>query len=138
MATLTVTVVRPVAVIEQITGPAGEALTAGQWARLNTSTGKIELGKATTLAEAADGGIALSAAAVGSPVTLVTQGLVDLGDALGDLAYGATVFLSDTDGTLADATGTQTKKVGTVVPAWGSTTADKLLRVAQDTAFTPA
>lgn len=138
MANLTVTKCRPVQVIDQMTGPAVEAITAGQWVRLDASTGKIALGNATSAAEGNQGGIALHAAAIGEAVTVVRQGLVDLGDALGDLSYGALVYLSDTDGTLADATSTKTKVVGQVASAWGNTTADKLLRVQQAEVFTPA
>ena len=138
MATLTVAYCRPVQVIDQMTGPAVEAITVGQWVRLDPSTGKIALGKATTEAEAAQGGIALHAAAIGDTVTVVRQGLVDLGEALAGMNHGALVYLSDTDGTLADATGTVTKVVGEVAPGWGGTTADKLLRIGQAQAFTPA
>ena len=69
---------------------------------------------------------------------MVRQGLVDVGDAMSSMNYGALVYLSDTDGTLADATGTTTKVVGQVASGWGSTTADKLLRVQQAEVFTPA
>lgn len=138
MATLTVSYCRPVQVIDQMTGPAVEAITVGQWVRIDPSTGKIALGNATTEAEAAQGGIALHAAAAGEAVTVLRQGLVDIGDAMSSMNYGALVYLSDTDGTLADATGTTTKVVGEVASAWGSTTADKLLRVQQAEVFTPA
>lgn len=128
--TITATDVAPILTIEQFTGPSAEAINAGQYARLNTTTGKIELGNASSVAEARDGGIAITTAEVaGQPVTVVRQGIVDLGAALDSLAYDADVYLSDTDGTLADAAGTVAKRVGTVVPAWGQTTADKALRV---------
>ena len=39
MANLTITVIRPVEVREKFTGPAGEAVVAGQYVRLNTTTG---------------------------------------------------------------------------------------------------
>lgn len=132
MADLTITAadVAPVFVIEQFTGPAAEAIAAGQYVRFNTTNGKVELGKATTAAEARDGGIAITTAtAAGDPVTAVRSGCVDLGDALAALNYDADVYLSDTDGTLADSAGTIAKVIGQVVPAWGQTTADKLLRV---------
>ena len=137
MATLTISAIRPVVVLDQFTGPAVEAITAGQWVRLDPSTGKVALGNATTLAEAAPGGMALSAAAAGQVVTVVRAGIVDTGDALSG-NYGADVYLSDTDGVLADATGTKTKVVGRIEPGWANTTADKLLRIDQADAFTPA
>lgn len=126
---LTITAVRPVEVREQFTGPVNEAVAVGQYVRLNTTTGVIELGKATTPAEARKGGLALHAAAAGETLTAVRKGILDVGEALVGLGFDADVFLSDTDGTLRDATGSETLIVGTVVPGWASTTADKLLRL---------
>lgn len=114
---------------ELFSGPCDEAITAGQYVRFNTSTGKITKGNASTVAEARDGGVALNSAAAGLVVEAVRFGYVDLGAAIDGLAYDADVYLSDTDGTLADSIGTVTKVVGTVVPGWGETTPDKLLRV---------
>lgn len=129
MANLTVSAIRPVQVIEQFTGPAAEAITAGNYVRFSVTTGKIEKGNGTTEAEARKGGLALNTAAAGETVTAVRKGLVDLGNALGDLTYDDDVFLSDTDATLADTAGTVSLIVGVIVPAWGATTADKLLRL---------
>ena len=132
MANLTIAAgdVAPVRVIKQFTGPAAEAINAGQYVRYNTTSGKIELGNATDAAESRSGGIAIrSAATAGLTVTVVQKGLIDVGDALAALTYDDDVYLSDTDGTLADTAGTVSKIVGTVVPAWGATTADKILRV---------
>lgn len=126
----TATEVTPVVVWKQFSGPASEALSAGQYVRLNTSTGKVEKGNATTAAEARRGGIALTTAEnAGQAVTVMEEGILDVGAALNALAYDQSVYLSDTDAVLADASGTITKKVGKVVPAWGATTADKLLLV---------
>lgn len=133
MAALTVVAadVTPVLVIEQLTGPTGEVLTAGQYTRLNTSTGKWELGNGTTSTEVGNiKGLTLtSASPAGEAVTVLKRGLVDLGEALAGMAFGAPVYLSDTDGTLADAAGTVSTIIGYVVPAWASTTADRLLYV---------
>ena len=129
MTDLVITAVRPVHVIDQFTGPVAEAITIGQYVRYNVTTGKVELGKGTTAAEARKGGIAVQSAAAGEKVTAVRKGIVDVGNALSALTYDDDVYLSDTDGTLADAAGTVSLIVGTVVPAWGATTADKLLRV---------
>lgn len=129
MANLTISAIRPVQVIEQFTGPAAEAITAGNYVRFSVTTGKIEKGNGTTAAEARKGGLALNTAAAGETVTAVRKGLVDLGNALGDLTYDDDVFLSDTDATLADTAGTVSLIVGVTVPAWGATTADKLLRL---------
>lgn len=89
---------------EMLTLPAGEAITAGQAVRLDTSTGKFTKANATSDAEARWFGVAVNGAAAGFPVTAVRRGLVDLGNALGGMAYDADVYLSNTDGTLADAT----------------------------------
>lgn len=131
MTDLTITTVSPVEVIEQHTGPAAEAIAVGQYVRINTTSGKVELGKGTTAAEARKGGIAIKAALqANDTVTFVRKGTLDVGNALSALTYDDDVFLSDTDGTLADAAGTVSLIVGTVMPGWADpTTADKLLRV---------
>ncbi len=129
MANLTISAIRPVTVIERFTGPAAEAITAGQYVRLNVTTGKIELGNATTTAEARRGGLAETSVGAGQTVSVIRKGLVDVGNALSALAYDADVFLSDTDATLADAAGTVSLVVGTVFPVWGATAADKVLRL---------
>lgn len=135
MADLTITAadVAPVQVREQVTVPAAAAMAEGAVAYID-SNGKAALADASasgTSDAAAHGGVCIQkATTAGETVTLVRKGLVDLGDALGDLAFGATVYLSDTNtGIMADAAGTRTLAVGTVVPSWGATTADKLLRV---------
>lgn len=133
MATLTITPdnVRVVKGndMSQFTAPVGEAINAGQYCRWNTSTGKFELGNATSAAEVGDGFIAQKTVAIGDTLTgLKGPVVLDVGSALSSLNYGADVFLSDTDGTLADAAGTVSTKVGKVVPGWAGT-AKKLLRL---------
>lgn len=130
MANLTVTEATPVKIIEQHTGPAGEAFALGEAVRLDTSSGMLTPANGTTAAEARVFGIALQEATnAGDTVTVLVKGYVDLADALDALTYDDDVFLSDTDGTLADTAGTVSTIVGRVVPAWGATTADKLLRI---------
>lgn len=110
--------------------PSGEAFTEGQYVRINTTTGKWEFGNATTSGEVGNiRGIAISRGAVAAAVTVIKEGILDMGEALASLAYGATVYLSDTDGTLADAAGTVSTVVGYVFPLWGATTPDKVLYV---------
>lgn len=121
--------VAPVRVDEQLTAPAAEALNAGEYARLSVTTGRLEKGNGTTAAEARRGGIVLNSVGAGETATIVRKGILDLGDALDALTYDDDVFLSNTDATLADAAGTVSLIVGTVVPGWGVTTPDKLLRV---------
>ena len=128
-ADLVITTIRPVVTLEQFTGPVNEAVAAGQYVRIATATGVIELGNGSSAAEARKGGLALHAAAVNETVTAIRKGIVDVGEALVNLTWDDDVFLSNTDGTLADTAGTATLIVGTVVPGWGSTAADKLLRL---------
>lgn len=112
----------------QHTAPAGEAITAGQYIRWS-SAGKFEKGNATAAGEVGDGFIALKDAAIGEALTGVKGPcLLDVGDALSAMAYGDTVFLSDTDATLATTAGTVSTFVGTVVPGWAGS-AKKLLRL---------
>jgi len=129
MANLTISRCRPVQVYRQFTGPLAEAVSEGEYCRLNTGSGMIEKGNATNAAESRDGGIAINSGVARQAITVVADGIVDVGDALNALAYDADVFLSDTDGKFADAAGTVSKIAGTVVPGWANTTADKLLRV---------
>lgn len=132
MANLSVTPtdVAPIYVVEQLTLPAAEAISAGQPVRLDTTSGKATLANATSAAEGRVIGIAVSTAGVGEAVTIVKRGLVDLGDALTAQTIDALVQLSDTDGTL-DVGGIPTGvyNVGRVYPAFGATTADKVLLV---------
>lgn len=122
--------VRPVRVIDQLTGPCDEAVVEGQAVRLATATGRFTKANGSSAAEARVRGIAVSEATqAGDAITVITEGIVDVGDALDALTYDDDVFLSDTDGTLADAAGTVGVYVGTVVPGWGTSTPDKLLHV---------
>lgn len=127
MADLVITQADQVQVVQQFTGPAVEAITEGQRCRFDASTGKIALGNGTTAAEIAPGGIAVHAAAVGEAVTIINQGIVDVGDALSALNYGAPIYVSDTDGTFgtADSDSTVDTIVGRVV--WNTTSGEKLL-----------
>lgn len=116
---------------EPRTYPAGAAVDAGAPVYLD-SNGKVQEGQADgTSGERAIIGLAVTSAAAGDlPVTVAqADALVDVGNALSALAMGATVYLSDTAGAMADAAGSVSLVVATVVPAWGATTADKLLRV---------
>jgi hypothetical protein len=134
MANLTITSVRLVRGSDEvlITGPVGEVATAGQYFRLNTTTGKLEKGNGTTTGEVGTiGGVILTAVATinltGSIAKRKSGAILDLGEALAAMAFDAPVYLSDTDATLADTAGTVSTVIGRVVPGWNATTADKLL-----------
>ena len=117
----------------QMSAPMLEACTAGQYIRTDPTTGKFRLGNATTLTEIGDGFIAEHSRAIGEPNTgLKGPCVLDVGDALSGLDFGASVHLSITDGTLADADSGaygEALVVGTVIPAFGDTTAKKLMRL---------
>ncbi len=131
IALVTANKVEVVESITQMTLPAAEAITAGMAVRLDTGTGKFTKAKGTDAAEARIYGVATKTVAAGLGVTAIRQGVMD-GFALAGLNYDAPVYLSDTDGTLADSVGTVTIAVGRVIP--GPSTAlgtafDKLLFV---------
>lgn len=129
MADLTITKCDQVQVVQQHTGPAVEAIAEGQRCRFDATTGRIALGNGTTAAEVAPGGMAVHAAAIGEALTIINQGIVDVGAALDALNYGDPIYVSDTDGTLSTAVGDSTVDVivGRVIPGWDATTAQKLL-----------
>lgn len=105
-----------------------EAINAGQYCRIDATTGKIALGNATSAGEfGKGGGIAIKTAAAGGALSVVRRGLVDVGTALTALSYGAAVYLSDTDGTFADSAGTVSTIVGYVHPGSAESTRSKLL-----------
>jgi hypothetical protein len=127
---ITASAVAIVKEFESLTLPVDEAVTAGQAGRLATATGKLTKANGSGAAEARAVGVFVrSSRFVGEAVTLIKRGVLDLGSALDGLDYDAIIYLSDTDGTLADSVGTVSTKIGRVIPAFGNTTADKLLYV---------
>lgn len=134
MANLTITAadVAPVYIIKQMTGPANEAVDAGEVVYRLAASGKLGLADADAAAPAnePDGVAIKTAAQANDTITHIIDGIVDLGDALDNLDYGDSVYLSATAGKMADADDAGTNIiVGEVVPSWGATTADKLLWV---------
>lgn len=126
--TITASSVAPVEVYEQFTGPAAESITAGNIVRQDTTTGKVTLANASSAAEAGQiRGMALRSAAPNITVTAVKRGKMDVGNALSALSFDAPLYLSNTDGLLADSAGTVTVLAGSVIPGWASTTPDRLL-----------
>ncbi|HEY3312020.1 MAG TPA: hypothetical protein VGK00_10305 [Anaerolineales bacterium] len=111
--------------LEQMTLIAAEAIIPGQAVRLDTASGKFTLANGTVAAEARIWGIAVGThtIAAGMPVTAVRRGVLD-GFTIPQ-AYDAAIYLSDTDGMLADAAGTVSTVVGRVIPG-----ANELLGVA--------
>lgn len=114
----------------QLTLPAAEAITAGAPVRIDTSNGKFTNANGTTTGEARVWGIATSTVAAGGTLTAVRNGIMDGFNF--SQAYDAAVYLSDTDGRLADAAGTVSVVVGRVIPGTAvplGTAYDKLLSV---------
>lgn len=116
---------------EQLTGPAGEALTAGQLVRRDTTTGKWVKAQATTAANAKAYGMVTRTVIANEGVTVLKKGIVD-GFDLAALAFDADVFLSDTLGAMGTAAGTVSNLIGRVIPGFGTSVgvaADKLLEL---------
>jgi hypothetical protein len=128
--TVTATAVAPVKVIEQITGPAAGAINAGTPVYLDAN-GKFVAGDASAAGTAGVIGVSIQTVTnANETITVVRNGWIDMGAALDALAMNASVYLSDTAGATADAAGTVSKVVGTVVPGWASpNNLDRLLRV---------
>lgn len=85
----------------------------GKYMRVDATTGKAMLGNATSATEVGTlRGVAMSTQKyVGDPVSLLRHGLMDWGNALDGMDYGEAIYLSDTDGTFADAAGTVTSAI---------------------------
>lgn len=132
MADIAVAVANKIDIVEsiqQLTLPATEAIVAGAPVRIHTD-GKFTNANGTSTTENDLYGIATVTAAAGEPVTAVRRGVLD-GFTFSQ-AYNAPIYVSDTDGRLADAAGTASKVVGRVIPAWSQrlgTAADKVLSV---------
>jgi hypothetical protein len=117
---------------EQLTYPAAVAMGEGSVVYID-SNGKFALADASAAGAAARPyGITTRKVAAGEAVTAVAKGVLG-GFDFASQGYGAEIFLSDTDsGKLADAAGTVSVKVGTVIPKYGvprGTALPKLLRV---------
>lgn len=134
MADIDLVTANRVSVVEsivQMTLPAGEAITAGAPLKIDGTTGKFIKAKATTAAWARVYGIAARTVPAGAPVTAIRKGVMD-GFNVASLGYDAVIYLSDTDGRVADAAGTVSTVVGRVVPGTSSNLGvgfDKLLFV---------
>jgi hypothetical protein len=121
--------VRPVRISAEHfhTAPALETFNAGQYIRLDPSTGKFRKGNATSAEEIGDGYFAgNSAVNIGDPVTGYKYPcLFEVGAALAGMNFGARIYLSATDGAFADANAgaheTQTVTI-TGVPTGGTFT----------------
>lgn len=118
--------------IQQMTLPFAEACNIGQGVRIDPATGKWTKANGSSAGEARIWGILVSKDAAGAVGTAVRKGVVD-GFDLSSLAYDLAIYMSDTDGGLADdAASTVDVIVGRVIPAFSATlgtAADKLLEI---------
>lgn len=109
-----------------------EAVAAGAPVRINTTTGQFTNSNAGTAPEARIYGIQTTkGVADGQGHTAIRKGVLE-GFNLDALAFDAPVYLSNTDGRLADAAGTTSVAVGRVIAGRSSlrgNTPDKLLFV---------
>lgn len=132
MANISVTTADKIEIVESVmqhTAPAGEAISAGAPVRFDTN-GKFVNGNGTDATESNIYGIATKTVAAGEPLTAVRKGKLD-GFTFSQ-AYGAKIYVSDTDGRLGDAAGTVSVIAGRVLPGWATTlgtAADKILGV---------
>lgn len=116
--------------IEQGTYVAGVALDAGTPVYIG-SDGKLAKSDANGTGTRKAIGLTVRRVAANQPVTVISKGVV-FGFDFGSQAFGAEIFLSDTEGRVADAAGTTSVKVGEVIPSYTHVrggTAKKLLRV---------
>ncbi len=135
MTDLTITSCTPVKVVKQWTGPAAAAIDPGEAVYMVAATGYYNLADANGSSPVNEPeGVAIKKALQGGDtVSVVMEGWVDVGNALTALDYGAPVFLSRTAGALCDADEGDGILIGEVWPAFGNTTADKLLYVKPQT-----
>lgn len=123
MANISLVTANKVNVVEsiiQMTLPAAEAIIAGAPVRLDTANGKFTNANATNANEARIYGIATKTVAAGEALTAIRKGVMD-GFDVSALAWDADIYLSDTDGRIADAAGTVSTKVGRVIPGTATT-----------------
>ena len=124
-----ITTIRLVEAFEEIrTLPAAETIAVGAVVGVNSS-GAVQGAHATSGPVLAKG-MALNAATIRGRVDVARVAILDVGDILGDLAYGHLIYYSNTEGRLSDAAVSGLAAIGEVIPAQGViTTYDKLLRL---------
>lgn len=124
---ITESLVGVVELIEGHTYPAAAAIDAGcsiyldsngKWAKADHDAGYGVRAVAT-----------YTAAIANAPLQGMRKGVLDIGNALSGVAYGAKLYLSSTPGKIDDGITADEEEIGQCVPAWDATTADKLLRV---------
>lgn len=128
MPDLVITSARIVSWVDKFDAPSNEVF--GFEAVRYAADSSVTPANATTATEANTQGLAvIESDRVGQAVTVVRDGIVDIGEALAGLAAGDPIYLSNTDGTLATTAGTESVIFGRVEAGWAGLTADLLLRI---------
>lgn len=113
----------PVRVYKQATGIAGSATSAGQLMRFDGDNGHF----LPTTNGSPIAGISITTIQQNGRMTVVEEGLLDVGSALNSIGFGSYLYACASAGKLETASAIA---VGKVVPAFGTGgTADKLLEV---------
>lgn len=132
MAAIALTTAARVRVVQSLlqdTLVAAETIVAGAPIRIDTN-GKATNSNATDTTENRVYGLATKSVIAGEALTVIRKGVMD--GYVFTQAYNAIIYLSDTDGTLADAAGTVSTIVGRVISVTGTTLGtayDKVLSV---------
>jgi len=130
MTVLAITECRIVESRDQFDAPSGEVF-GFEAVRVDTD-GTVTPAKGSDATESNVAGFAvIESDRVGQAITVMRDGLLDVGNALSAVTMYAAIYVSDTDGQLSNDAGDSTVDVilGRVVPGWGSLTADKLLLI---------
>lgn len=110
---------------------AGSAVTPGQGARLDTTTGKAILADGTGTANSKFRGVALGSAGANQGVSLLKRGHVR-GYDLSGMSYGDPIYVSNTVGSLDTAAGTVSRVAGMVVALSNGGTPEKVAYIDAD------
>lgn len=128
MTDLVITDVHIVTSIDQFDAPSNEVF--GFEAVRYASDGTVTPANGTDTTENNFQGIStVESTRIGQAITVLRDGIVDVGNALSAMAIGDPIYISDTDGTFATTAGSASMIAGRVVAAWGNTATDKLFRV---------
>jgi hypothetical protein len=122
MSKITIDYFEVMEIYKTIETVSGEEITTrrGRYCRVDATTGKAMLGNGSTSGEVGNlRGIAMTNQKYnGDAVTLLQYGLVDIGNELDSLDFGAAVYIDDDDGAFGTASGdsTTTSIAGRVFP----------------------
>ena len=125
---LTISTCRIVEWVDKFDAPSNEVF-GFEAVRYDTDGTVTPANGSSTTENNIEGFAAIESDRVGQAITVVRDGILDIGNALSAVAIGAPLYVSDTDGQIATSAGSNSMIIGRCVPGWGSLTADKLLLV---------